>query len=102
VSVTVTGPSAWQPSDGEQRALAYVEWRLACIRVWATYRDWRQATRADGVLAHAVYEAALDREAAAATTYARLMKRACDPIRGPGHARSAERANDAADQEGGC
>ena len=58
--------------------------------------------RADGVLAYAAYDAALDHEHAAATAYARLTKHACGPTRGPGHSRSAEEANHAAREEGGC
>jgi hypothetical protein len=53
LSVTVTAPSIRYPSGGEKRALAYIEWRLACIRVWATYRDSTHAAKADGALAHA-------------------------------------------------
>jgi hypothetical protein len=100
MGATVTGPSVRDPSRGEKRALAYVEWRLACIAVCAAYRDWTRATRADAVLAHAVYEAALDREDAAATAYARLMKPACDPIGGPGSSRSADHAYHAPREEG--
>src|SRR5437762_4945883 len=96
MSVTVTAPSARYPSGGEDRAIAYIEWRLACIAVWAAYREWTRAMRADAVLAHAAYEAALDREDAAATAYARLMK-----LTGvPGHSRFADRANHAAREEG--
>lgn len=36
MSVTVTAPSTRYPPDGEKRALAYIEWRLAYIRAWAT------------------------------------------------------------------
>lgn len=102
MGVTVTAPSIRFPSDGEKRALAYIEWRLACIRVWATYRDWTRATRADAVLANAMYEAALDHEDAAATAYARLMKHGRGPTGGPGHSRSVEGANHADREEGGC
>jgi hypothetical protein len=72
LDVTITAPAIRYPSGGEKRALAYIDWRLACIRVWAAYREWTRAMRADAVLAHAAYEAALDREDAAATAYARL------------------------------
>ena len=102
MSQIVTAPSIRAPSASEKRALAYVEWRLACIAGWAAYRDWTQATRADAVLAHAMYEAALDREDAAATAYARLMKHAGGSTGRPGHSRSAEEANHAAREEGGC
>ena len=102
MSQIVTAPSIRAPSAGEKRALAYIEWRLACIAVWAAYRDWTQATRADAVPAHAMYEAALDREDAAATAYARLMKHAGGSTGRPGHSRSAEEANHAAREEGGC
>ena len=96
MSVTVTAPSIRYPSGGEKRALAYIEWRLAGIRVWVAYRGWTRAMRADAVLAHAAYEAALDREDAAATAYARLMK----PTDGTGHSRFADRANHAAREAG--
>jgi hypothetical protein len=102
VSVTVTAQSNWYPSGGEKRALGYIEWRLACIRVWVAYQEWTRTMRADAVLANAMYEAALDREDAAATAYARLMKRAGGSTGRPGHSRSAEEANHAAREEGGC
>ena len=101
MSQIVTAPSIRAPSAGEKRALAYVEWRLACVAVWAAYRDSTQVTRADAVPAHAMYGAALDREDAAATAYAWLMKRGGSNGR-PGHSRSAEKANHAAREEGGC
>ena len=102
MSQIVTAPSIRAPSAGEKRALAYIEWRLACIRVWTTYREWTSAMRADAVPAHAAYEAALDREDAAAPAYARLMKHTGGSTGRPGHSRSAEEANHAAREERGC
>ena len=102
MSQIVTAPSIRAPSASEKRALAYVEWRLACIAVWAAYRDSTQVTRADAVPAHAMYGAALDREDAAAPAYARLMKHTGGSTGRPGHSRSAEEANDVAREEGGC
>jgi len=100
MGATVTPASVRDPSRGERRALAYVEWRLACIAVWAAYRDWMRATRADAVLAYAAYEASLDREDAAATAYAWLMTHTRGRTGGPGHPGSAEGANHAPPQEG--
>jgi hypothetical protein len=97
MSVTVTPPIRYA-SSGEKRALAYIEWRLACNRVWVAYREWTTAMRADAALAHAAYEAALDREDAAATAYARLVKL----TRRPGNSRFADRANHPARDEGRC
>jgi hypothetical protein len=39
MSVIVIAPSVRNASGGEERALAYIEWRLACITVWVAYRD---------------------------------------------------------------
>ena len=54
---------------------AYVEWREECAQVWKAYGWWTNAPRADVGRAHAAYRAALDREEAAATAYAGLIKR---------------------------
>lgn len=55
--------------------IAYAEWRMSCTSVWAAYRQWSNAPKADAGLAHAAYTAALDREDAAARVYSRLMQR---------------------------
>jgi hypothetical protein len=62
----------WPPA-GDSAVVAYAEWRVACIAVKEAYRKWLDAPRADGALAHGAYEAALDREQAAAEIYAGLM-----------------------------
>lgn len=54
--------------------IAYAEWRMSCASVWNAYRQWSIAPKADANLAHAAYTAALDREDAAARTYAHLAK----------------------------
>jgi len=67
------------PSEHWRRAadplIAYAEWRMSCTSVWAAYRQWSNAPKADAGLAHAAYTAALDREDAAARVYSRLMQR---------------------------
>ncbi len=52
---------------------AYVGWRAACTAAHGTYRNWVRAPAADAALAYTAYVATLDREQAAAETYARLM-----------------------------
>jgi hypothetical protein len=59
----------------DRAVLAYVEWRAQCTAVWDAHRCWMNAAGADAALAYTVYEAALDREEAAARVYARLMRR---------------------------
>lgn len=93
MSATVIAPSTRDTSRGEKRAFAYIEWRLACIAVWTAYREWTRAMRADAALAHVAYEAALDREDAAASVYSGLMRLTCGPTGEPGHSRSADQAN---------
>lgn len=53
--------------------LAYVDWRTASDAVQSAYKTWAAAPRKDAALAHGAYEAALDREAAAAQLYAELV-----------------------------
>jgi hypothetical protein len=77
VGFNATGPSVAEPPENVDRAIAYVEWGLACLAVWAAYQDSTDAAEADAALAHAAYEAALDREAAAASAYARLVRIIC-------------------------
>jgi hypothetical protein len=54
---------------------AYVEWREECRAVRACHELWRTATRGQAVLDHARYQAALDREEAAAGAYAERLER---------------------------
>jgi hypothetical protein len=67
-------PPKQRPAAGDP-VVAYAEWRMSCTSVWAAYRQWSNALKADADLAHAAYTAALDREDAAARAYSRLMKR---------------------------
>lgn len=64
-------------SEPQRRAddamLAYVDWRTASDAVRNAYKTWAAAPRKDAALAHGAYEAALDREAAAAQLYAQLV-----------------------------
>jgi hypothetical protein len=60
----------------DRAVLAYVEWRAQCTAVWDAYRCWMNVGSADAALAYTAYDAALDREEAAARIYARLMRRA--------------------------
>ena len=82
MSSNATVPSGQEAVGNMDRALAYVEWRLACLAVWRAYREWANAPKADSPLAHASYGAALDREHAAAGAYARLVRSASDPVVG--------------------
>ena len=54
---------------------AYVEWRRQSAAVWDAYGMWASATPEDKVPANAAYQAALDREEAAANVYATLVDR---------------------------
>ena len=54
---------------------AYTQWRSERDAVRAAYRRWSGAGPFDEALAFAAYQAALDREERAATTYAGLMSR---------------------------
>jgi hypothetical protein len=64
----------------DDAVIAYVEWREECTEVWNAYGWWGSAPSEDVRRAHAAYRAALDREEAAATVYARLMKRVGDLV----------------------
>lgn len=59
----------------DRAVLAYVEWRAHCTAVADAYRCWMNVGSADAALAYTAYEAALDREEAAARIYARLVRR---------------------------
>ena len=64
--------------------LAYVEWRETCDAVWTMYDWWASGAAENPRSAHAAYEAALDREEAAARVYAELIGHvgelvACEP-----------------------
>ena len=56
----------------DRALLAYVEWRAHCTAVRDAYRCWMNVGSADAELAYTAYEAALDREEAAARIYARV------------------------------
>ena len=57
----------------DDAVLAFVQWRQECAAVWDAYGRWASAPDADHGCAHAAYGAALDREEAAANTYAALI-----------------------------
>jgi hypothetical protein len=56
--------------------IAYAEWRGECGAVRNAYRRWTGASPAEKPLAFDAYNAALDREEAAAQRYARRMRQA--------------------------
>jgi hypothetical protein len=56
--------------------LAYLDWRTQCAAVASAYRRWVLTSASDARLAHAAYQAALDREEAAARMYASLAGQA--------------------------
>ena len=82
MSSSATAPSGQEALGNEDRALAYIGWRLACVAVWRAYREWAIAPKRDASLAHAAYDAALDREHAAAGAYARLVRSPSGPVSG--------------------
>jgi hypothetical protein len=57
---------------------AYLEWRQQCSAVWDAYARWANATPEDKLSAYAAYQAALDREEAAAIVYRTLVDRVSD------------------------
>ena len=73
MSANATAGSVPNLPNLDDPAIAYAEWRTACMAVRAAYQDWTNAPKADGALAHAAYTAALDREDAAASAYARVV-----------------------------
>lgn len=54
---------------------AYLAWREECVAVRTAYLAWRRARSAEAALAFDAYEAALDREEAAAAAYRARMRR---------------------------
>lgn len=56
--------------------VAYIEWREESTAVQQVYAWWAGTGAEDAARAHAVYCAALDREEAAATVYAKLTEAA--------------------------
>ena len=76
MSVNARAASLQEWPTAADPVIAYAEWRMSCTSVWAAYRHWSNAPKADADLAHAAYTAALDREDAAARAYSRLMKAA--------------------------
>jgi hypothetical protein len=89
MSSNAAAPSGQEALGNEDRAIAYVEWRLACLAVWSAYREWATAPKSHASLAHAAYGAALDREHAAAGAYARLARSASGPMAGLADSRRA-------------
>jgi hypothetical protein len=74
MSINATAQSVHGLPGLDDPVIAYAEWRTACLGVWTAYREWTNAAKADGALAHAAYAAALDREDAAASAYSRLVE----------------------------
>jgi hypothetical protein len=70
----------FERSFGHQRAVddlvsAYVDWREECRRVWDADRRWTSTHAEESIGADCAYQAALDREEAAAKVYANLVAR---------------------------
>jgi hypothetical protein len=86
-------PPAFQRQRMERTAVAHVEWRKECTAVWNTYGRWATANAADAAAAHAAYWAALEREEAAATVYAKLVEDV-DHWRGPTASRTNPQRED--------
>jgi hypothetical protein len=74
VSVNVIAASLQDQPAVADPVIAYAEWRFSSTAVWAAYRHWSKAGKAEAALAYAAFMAALDREDAAARAYSRLMK----------------------------
>ena len=66
----------------DDAVLAYVEWREACDAVWTIYGLWASGAAHNPRCAHAAYQAALDREEAAARVYAQLISHVADRVAG--------------------
>jgi hypothetical protein len=92
MSSNAAAPSGQEALGNEDRAIAYVQWRLACLAVWSAYRECATAPKSHASLAHAAYGAALDREQAAADAYARLARSASLPMAGLADSRRASRS----------
>jgi hypothetical protein len=60
--------------------LAYIEWREESAEVSDAYRWWAIAPAEDAVCRYAAYQAALDREEAAADAYTELTERVGDLV----------------------
>jgi hypothetical protein len=56
---------------------------MSCTSVRAAYRQWSNAPKEDAALAHAAYNAALDREDAAARVYLRTIEQRPTEIHSP-------------------
>jgi len=74
----VTTPSPYERTLADDALLAYIEWREECAVVRECHRRWGRTTREDAVRAHAAYQAALDREEAAARVYRKRLERVAD------------------------
>ena len=72
MSVNATASFAQESAPNEDRAIAYVQWRLACAAARTAYQEWANGAKRWDPLAHAANQAALYREDAAAGVYARL------------------------------
>jgi hypothetical protein len=80
MSVHVLKPWRHQAQLVDDAILAYVEWREECAEVWSTGAWWASVPSEDARRAHAAYQAALDREEAAANRYAMEVNRFHDLV----------------------
>lgn len=75
MSVTWSEMSMFERAAVDAAVLAYVEWREECVAVWDAYDWWTTVPAEESQRAHAGYRAALDREEAAARSYATRVER---------------------------
>ncbi len=66
-------PTSSHDAGAEQALAAYLDWREACIDVQQAYDRSTSAPGRDRQLAHAAYQAALDRESRAAGNYRNML-----------------------------
>jgi hypothetical protein len=73
--------SPWEQQLVDDAVYAYVQWREESATVWAAYGRWTHAAAEEAGGAHAAYQAALDREEAAAQVYASLVERVSEVLK---------------------
>ena len=88
MSFRISSPAQVRTRAIEEVLRAYLAWREECWWVGDAYGRWSKARRSDDTLAYSVYVDALEREEAAAITYAQQLERAghliatmpCEPV----------------------
>lgn len=72
MSVNATASFAQESAPNEDRAIAYVQWRLACAAARTAYQEWANGAKAVGSLGPRRKPSGALPEDAAARVYARL------------------------------